>query len=44
MFMDDEMLVLDPRMNYNLVVGLSSEVRERLERVRPTSIVCSTII
>jgi tRNA uridine 5-carboxymethylaminomethyl modification enzyme len=38
-FMDDETLALDPRINYNVVIGLSSEVRERLFTVRPTSIV-----
>jgi hypothetical protein len=37
--MDDETLTLDPRMDYNIVTGLSSEVRERLFAVRPTSIV-----
>ncbi|KDQ52500.1 hypothetical protein JAAARDRAFT_198147 [Jaapia argillacea MUCL 33604] len=37
-FMEDEALVLDPHMNYQEVVGLSSEVRERLFRVRPASI------
>jgi len=37
-FMDDESLTLDPHIDYNVVVGLSSEVRERLFAVRPTSI------
>ncbi|KIM87906.1 hypothetical protein PILCRDRAFT_95660 [Piloderma croceum F 1598] len=37
-FMDDETLTLDPRIDYNVVIGLSSEVRERLFTVRPTSI------
>lgn len=37
--MDDETLMLDPHMDYNAVSGLSSEVRERLFAVRPTSIV-----
>jgi tRNA uridine 5-carboxymethylaminomethyl modification enzyme len=37
--MDDETLTLDPRIDYNVVIGLSSEVRERLFAVRPTSIV-----
>lgn len=36
-FMEDESLVLDPEMDYSQVNGLSSEVRERLTRVRPTS-------
>ena len=39
MFLDDETLVLDPHMDYAVVEGLSNEVRERLGRVRPTSIV-----
>jgi tRNA uridine 5-carboxymethylaminomethyl modification enzyme len=38
-FMDDETLTLDPRIDYNVVTGLSSEVRERLFAVRPTTIV-----
>jgi tRNA uridine 5-carboxymethylaminomethyl modification enzyme len=38
MFMDDEMLVLDPDIDYHAVQGLSAEVKERLSRVRPTSI------
>lgn len=38
-FLDDETLVLDPHMDYAVVEGLSNEVRERLGRVRPTSIV-----
>ncbi|KIM75217.1 hypothetical protein PILCRDRAFT_827463 [Piloderma croceum F 1598] len=29
-FMDDETLTLDPPIDYNVVIGLSSEVRERL--------------
>ncbi|KAF7986683.1 hypothetical protein HWV62_20190 [Athelia sp. TMB] len=37
-FLDDESLALDPRMDYNVVPGLSSEVKERLFAVRPTSI------
>lgn len=40
-FMADEQLLLDPDTDYNAVVGLSSEVRERLCRVRPTTIVCA---
>ena len=39
LFMEDESLVLDPHLDYSAVEGLSSEVRERLARVRPTSIV-----
>ena len=38
-FMEDESLALDPQLDYQSVEGLSSEVRERLARVRPTSIV-----
>ncbi|TFK71025.1 glucose-inhibited division protein A subfamily [Pluteus cervinus] len=37
-FMDDEMLTLDPQIDYSEVQGLSSEVRERLFKVRPTTI------
>ena len=39
-FMEDESLLLDPRMEYSTVPGLSSEVVERLYRVKPTTIVC----
>ena len=38
-FMEDESLALDPHLDYSNVEGLSSEVRERLANVRPTSIV-----
>ena len=41
-FMADEHLVLDPALDYAAVHGLSSEVRERLARVRPTSIVSTS--
>ncbi|KAL0571936.1 Mitochondrial Translation Optimization [Marasmius crinis-equi] len=37
-FMEDESLELDPQMDYHAVEGLSSEVKERLFRVRPTSV------
>ncbi|KAI0824423.1 glucose-inhibited division protein A subfamily [Trametes gibbosa] len=37
-FMEDESLALDPHLDYSGVEGLSSEVRERLGRLRPTSI------
>ncbi|KAJ4490613.1 mitochondrial translation optimization protein [Lentinula aciculospora] len=37
-FQEDENLLLDPRMDYHAVDGLSSEVRERLLAVRPTTI------
>jgi tRNA uridine 5-carboxymethylaminomethyl modification enzyme len=37
--MEDETLTLDPCIDYNVVTGISSEVRERLFAVRPTSIV-----
>ena len=42
-FMEDESLTLDPHMDYGTVTGLSSEVRERLFRVRPTTIVCFSL-
>lgn len=38
-FHEDEELILDAHMDYGLIEGLSSEVRERLSRVRPTSLV-----
>lgn len=41
-FMEDESLLLDPYMDYSAVTGLSSEVRERLFVVRPTTMVSST--
>ncbi|KAI0773122.1 glucose-inhibited division protein A subfamily [Trametes elegans] len=37
-FMEDESLLLDPHLDYHVVEGLSSEVKERLSKVRPTSI------
>ncbi|THH31276.1 hypothetical protein EUX98_g2911 [Antrodiella citrinella] len=37
-FLDDENLTLDPQINYDIVEGLSSEVKERLAKIRPTSI------
>ncbi|CAE6400703.1 unnamed protein product, partial [Rhizoctonia solani] len=43
-FASDEMLILDPSLDYDSVIGLSTEVRERLKRTRPGSIVrrCET--
>ncbi|KAF8634667.1 hypothetical protein AX15_000768 [Amanita polypyramis BW_CC] len=38
LFMEDESLILDSNINYDAVEGLSSEVRERLGRVRPGTI------
>ncbi|KAM6490764.1 mitochondrial translation optimization protein, partial [Amanita muscaria] len=38
LFMEDESLILDTDMNYDIIEGLSSEVRERLWRVRPGTI------
>jgi tRNA uridine 5-carboxymethylaminomethyl modification enzyme len=37
--MEDESLILDPHMDYSTVTGLSSEVKERLFVVRPTTMV-----
>ena len=42
-FLEDETLVLDPHIDYHAVPGLSSEVRERLFAVRPTSIVSISV-
>lgn len=41
-FMDDETLTLDPALDYGSVEGLSLEVRERLQLIRPTSFVSAT--
>ena len=38
-FMEDESLLLDPKLDYSTVPGLSSEVIEKLYIVRPTTIV-----
>ncbi|KAI0668201.1 glucose-inhibited division protein A subfamily [Trametes maxima] len=37
-FLEDESLSLNPHLDYDTVEGLSSEVKERLAKVRPTSI------
>ncbi|TFK38386.1 glucose inhibited division protein A-domain-containing protein [Crucibulum laeve] len=37
-FMEDESLLLDPQMDYVTIPGLSSEVIERLYKVKPTTI------
>ena len=39
-FAEDESLLLDPKLEYSTVAGLSGEVIERLYRIRPTTIVC----
>ena len=38
-FHADESLLLDPDMDYTQVRGLSEEVKERLQRFRPTTLV-----
>ena len=38
-FMEDESFLLDPRLDYSSVSGLSSEIIEKLNVVRPTTIV-----
>ena len=43
-FMKDETLILDPHLDYHTVVGLSSEIRERLQVVRPATLVCESSI
>jgi len=37
-FHEDEDLVLDPHMDYSGVAGISSEVKEKLAAIRPTTI------
>ncbi|KAG8895908.1 Mitochondrial Translation Optimization [Tulasnella sp. 403] len=37
-FMADEMLSLDPNLDYDLIPNLSAEVRDRLRSVRPVSV------
>ncbi|KAJ7235073.1 glucose inhibited division protein A-domain-containing protein [Mycena haematopus] len=37
-FMKDETLMLDPHLDYLAVHGLSSEIRERLQRIRPATL------
>ncbi|KAJ7485094.1 glucose inhibited division protein A-domain-containing protein [Mycena galericulata] len=37
-FMKDETLILDPQIDYHTVTGLSSEIRERLQRIRPATL------
>ena len=41
LFSEDESLILNTDIDYATVEGLSSEVRERLSMVRPTTIVRS---
>lgn len=36
-FTSEEFLILDPTLDYDAVIGLSTEVRERLKKVRPGS-------
>lgn len=38
-FHEDEDLILDPHMDYNGVSGISSEVKEKLAAIKPTTIV-----
>lgn len=42
-FHADESLLLDPDMDYTQVRGLSEEVRERLQRFRPTTLVSTQL-
>ncbi|KIJ67332.1 hypothetical protein HYDPIDRAFT_173907 [Hydnomerulius pinastri MD-312] len=37
-FHTDESLLLDPNMDYSQIRGISEEVRERLQRLRPTTL------
>ena len=43
MFWEDEELSLDPHMNYDAVEGISNEVKERLSKVRPNSVVSFSV-
>ena len=38
-FHEDENLALDPHIDYSGVAGISSEVKEKLAAIRPTTIV-----
>lgn len=38
-FHEDEDLVLDPHMDYSGIAGISSEVKEKLAAIQPTTIV-----
>jgi tRNA uridine 5-carboxymethylaminomethyl modification enzyme len=40
LFTQDEALDLEPDIDYSAIHGLSTEVKERLSRVRPTNLVC----
>lgn len=40
-FMSEENIALDPNLNYDTIPTLSNEVRERLKKVQPLSIVSS---
>lgn len=42
--MDDETLTLDPALDYGSVEGLSLEVRERLQLIRPTNFVSAVVL
>jgi tRNA U34 5-carboxymethylaminomethyl modifying enzyme MnmG/GidA len=37
--MVDEQLALDPNMDYHSIEGLRSEVKEKLAKIRPTTVV-----
>ena len=39
-FAEDESLILDPKLDYSSIPGLSGEVIERLYRIQPATIVC----
>jgi tRNA uridine 5-carboxymethylaminomethyl modification enzyme len=44
-FHEDEDLALDPHMDYSGIIGISSEVKEKLAVIRPSTIVSvSTLI
>ena len=42
-FAEDESLLLNPKLEYSTVAGLSGEVIEKLYHIRPTTIVCFEI-
>ena len=42
-FTSDEAINISPEIDYENVQGLSSEIRERLKKIRPTNIVSALL-